>query len=141
MQNKIYSLSVSACLFMVTPLISNGAISESFNGSNNIVCAVKDVISCVENTACVQGPVSVFELPEFIIMDAKKKVIRASYESGHTATSPIKTLENNGDHLILQGVEEGRGWNVSIDAKNGNMNGSGVGDGLGFLVRGNCTTL
>ena len=43
------------------------------------------------------------------------------------------------EQLVLQGVENGRGWTAVINTKTGNMNGSGVGDDVSFLVHGTCT--
>jgi len=76
-----------------------------------------------------------------VILDAKKKVLRAAYESGHDAVSPVKSMERSGDHLVLQGVENGRGWEFAINTKSGHMSAAGVGDAVSFLGFGACTAL
>ena len=142
MHNKIFSWALPALFFTAIPFVTTEAsVASGLDGSSDIVCAVMDVVACAEDKGCVQNTARGFELPEFIILDSKKKVLRAAYESGHKAVSPVKNLEQSGSHFIMQGVENGRGWNIAIDTKNGNMSGSTVGDAISFLVFGTCTTL
>ena len=75
------------------------------------------------------------------MLDTKIKVLRSTRESGVKAVSPIKNMELNGDQLVLQGVENGRGWDIAINAKTGRMSAAGVGDDVSFLVHGTCTAL
>jgi len=138
MNNKLALWVFSACIISATFFM---ATNVSASGHNNTVCAVMEVIACVEDTACIQGAAESFDLPEFVILDTKKKVIRAAYESGHKGTSAVKTIEQSGDHLIMQGIENNRGWNIAVNTKSGDMSGSLVGEGLSFLIFGNCTSL
>jgi hypothetical protein len=43
--------------------------------------------------------------------------------------------------LILQGIEDGRGWSLVIVEETGKMSATIAGDQVGFVVFGNCTTL
>lgn len=132
---------VAACVIGVTPFVSTAVSAVGMDGSSDIVCSVVDVIACAEEGGCVQGTARSFELPDLVIVDAGKKTIRGTHEDGHNAVSPIKNMERSGDHLLLQGVENGRGWDLAINTKTGRLSASGVGDALSFLVFGACTTL
>ena len=132
---------VAAAVMVATSFVSTAVSADGMDGSSNIVCAVVDVVGCTETGTCMEGTAASFDLPEFLILDAGKKVIRATYESGQKAVSPVKNMERSGDHLVLQGVENGRGWSIAIDTKDGKMSASGVGDAVGFLVFGACTAL
>jgi hypothetical protein len=124
------------------PFVSTVASAGPMDGSKNIVCSVVDVVACTENGRCAEGTARSFELPRLLIMDAGKKVVRAAYEAGHKdLSSPVKNMEKTGDHLILQGVENGRGWNIAVDTKDGTMSMSAVGDEVSFLMFGSCTSL
>lgn len=142
MLNRNFSRALTAGIIAAMPFAAAEVSAEGgLDGSGDIVCAVMDVVACAEDKGCVQNTARGFELPEFIILDSKMKVLRAAYETGHKAVSPVKNLEQSGSHFIMQGVENGRGWNIAIDTKNGKMSGSAVGDAISFLVFGTCTTL
>ncbi|NOQ78551.1 MAG: hypothetical protein GQ546_04040 [Gammaproteobacteria bacterium] len=142
MLNRKFSLGLTASIIAALPFAVTEVSAEAgLDGSSDIVCAVMDVVACAEDKGCVQNTARGFELPEFIILDSKKKFLRAAYETGHKAVSPVKNFEQSGAHFIMQGVENGRGWNIAIDTKNGTMSGSAVGDAVSFLVFGTCTTL
>ena len=129
---------LAACV-VATPFVSTGAAAGGLDGSSDLVCAVTDVVACLEDANCAQGQARDFEHPEIFVVDSKQKVIRGVLESGHEAVSIIKNSERSGDHLIFQGVENGRSWDIAINTGNGKMSASLVGDGVSFLTFGTCT--
>ena len=139
MLNRKCSRFIAACAVAATPFVSTAVSAEGLDGSSDIVCAVMHVVACMEDGACLEGQAKTFDLPALLVADAKNKVLRGTYESGHKAVSPVKNMERNGDHLVMQGVENSRGWDIAINAKTGKMSGSGVGDDVSFLVHGTCT--
>ena len=142
MRRNTFGWVAAACLAAAMTLVSTAVSAAPMDGSKNIVCAVADVVGCSESGQCTEGSARSFELPRFLIMDAGKKAVRAAFESGHKdLSSPVKNMEMSGDHLILQGVENGRGWNVAINTKDGSMSASGVGDAVSFLLFGSCTSI
>ena len=130
---------IAACAVAVTSFVSVPVSAEGLDGSSDIVCAALHVVACIDDGNCLEGQAKTFDLPALMVLDAENKVLRGAYDSGNKAVSPLKNMELNGEHLVLQGVENGRGWSLSINAKTGNMNGSGVGDDVSFLVHGTCT--
>lgn len=141
MNFRLDATAVAAWVLVAAPFFSSSVAAEGMDGTKDVVCAVMDVVGCIEEGNCLQGRASSFDLPEFIIFDSEAKAMRAAYESGEKAVSPVKNVERNGDHLILQGVENGRGWNIAMDTKSGKMSAASVGDAVSFLVFGSCTEL
>ncbi len=141
MRNRTGAWAIAAWVAAAAAFTSTSVAAEGIDGKKDVVCAVMDVVGCVEGGSCLQGRASSFDLPEFIILDAKDKVIRPAYEGGEKAVSPIKNVERNGDQLVLQGVENGRGWDIAIDTKSGEMRAASVGDAVSFLAFGSCTAL
>ena len=141
MWNRKCFRAAAACVIAASPFVSTTATAEGLDGSRDMVCAVIKVVGCVEDAGCVVGQAKSFDLPALIVFDAKKKVVRGTHESGHEEVSPVKNMESSNDHLILQGVEEGRGWDMAIDSKTGEMRGAVVGDAVSILVSGACTAL
>ena len=131
----------AACFIAASPFVSTAVSAEGLDGSKNMVCAVIKVVGCVEDAGGELGQANDFDLPVLVVFDAKKKVVRGTHESGHKEVSPVKTMERSKDHLILQGVEEGHGWDMAINAKTGEMRASMVGEALSLLLSGTCTAL
>ena len=138
---KKRSWVAAACVIAASPFVSTTVSAEGVDGSKDMVCAVIKVVGCVEDAGCVLGQAKDFDLPVLVVFDANKKVIRGTHESGHKEVSPVKNMEHSNDHLILQGVEEGRGWDIAIDTKTGEMRGAVVGEAVSILVSGTCTAL
>ena len=114
------------------------AIAAELDGSKDIICAVNNAVACTKDDICLQGGASSFDLPEFVIIDAKRKVVRGTHGTEQDPASPIKSMERNGNHLILQGIENGRGWDVAVDTKTGKMSAAVVGDAISILAFGAC---
>jgi hypothetical protein len=140
MHRRAESWVLAACVAAAVPFVSSAAADEPAEGSTDIVCAVIDVVACAEEGACIQGRAKDFDLHQMFIVDVEKKVVHSTRESENKAVSPVKNLETSGGHLIVQGVENSRGWSIAIDTATGKMSASGVGDALSFLVFGTCTT-
>ena len=136
-----YTRLVAVCAVAATPFVSTVVSAEGLDGSSDAVCAVTHIVACLEDGTCLQGQAKTFDLPELVVLDARNKVLRGTHESGHKEVSPVKNMEHNGEHLILQGVENSRGWDIAINTKTGRMSGSSVGDGVSFLAHGTCTAL
>jgi hypothetical protein len=117
------------------------ASTAGFDGKTDVVCASVDVVACTEGPACRQGSAQSFEIPSFIFVDFKKKVVRGTRESGSDLVSPVKNFEVTESQLVLQGIENHRGWTLAIDRQNGSMSLSASGADVGFMIMGTCTAI
>ena len=119
---KRIRLSVLALrLVMTTALVSGGASAAGFDGRANLVCAAIDVVGCENGPGCLEGQARDFELPQFMFVDFQQKLVHATDESGKKKVSPIKNLDQTEKQIILQGVENHRGWSAAIDRQTGRM--------------------
>jgi hypothetical protein len=121
---------------MLNPL----AASAAFDGKTNLVCASMDVAACVAGPTCLQGSAKSFDLPVFMFFDYKGKVVRTVDSAGDKAVSPIQNRETTKSQIILQGVENHRGWTAAIDRQSGDMAISVTGGDGSFTIFGACTT-
>jgi hypothetical protein len=76
-------------------------------------------------------------IPPFVTINFEQKTIRDTSDSNRT--SMIKHLERLDGHVVMQGVEHGRGWNIVIVEETGALSASTVGEGIGFVIFGACT--
>src|SRR5262249_11629236 len=89
---------------------------------------------------CQNNMFESLHLPQFIKVDLVAK--RASgAENGEEEAAPIQQVERLDDRLILQGVQNGRGWSMVIVKETGDMTLSVSGDDAVWLAFGACTPL
>jgi len=130
----------AAALAAAAALLAPGASAEGLDGSRNMVCAAVNVVACGEGAHCFQGQARTFELPEFMFVDMKAKVVRATSESPYKdVDSPIKNSETTRSQFILQGIENGHGWSMSIDRASGRMAATLSGELVSYMIFGACT--
>ena len=142
MQSEKCSLSIMAALVTMAASVSPGASAAELDGSRNLVCAAIDIVACADGPGCIQGLARTFDLPEFMFVDFKDKVVRAKTQGElRNVVSPIKNAETSNKQLILQGVENGHGWGMSIDRDSGKMTTTISGEYGSFMVFGTCTAL
>lgn len=114
---------------------------EAYDGSVNFICATQGVMACVDGAICSRGQPRDFDMPDFMMVDFKGKVIRAFYDGDKEATSSIKNMEKSGSQLILQGVENDHGWSVAVHRESGRMNVGVAGSEVSFTLFGACQVL
>ena len=141
MFRKTRSWILAAGAMALVPLSSGITVAEAMEDAKLLVCAVSEVVACTDASTCVKGPARDFDLDELAVIDIENKMVRGHKEGGNTEQSPIKNIERSRDHLMLQGVENGRGWNVSVDTRSGAMTGAVAGEAVSFMIFGTCTAI
>ena len=141
------TLSTPGAPIMASALIAismapAGASAAGFDGSANLICAANNVVACTKSSVCVQGEASTFDLPVFMYVDFKAKVVKARTEGdAKQVESPIRNFQKSNTQLILQGIENGHGWGISIDQAGGRMTTTVSGEASNFMIFGSCTSL
>lgn len=138
--NSIYRIFLVVMLLALTTF-SGFATADKLNDSSKIVCSSVDVIACQHGANCVNGSSQSFELPNFMFIDFKGKSISAKNHAGKEFISPIKNFEVTESQLIIQGVENHRGWNAAIDRASGRLSVSSVGNEVSIMIFGACTKI
>ena len=136
MRNRILCSSLVLGLGLLTSGLASAA---GLDGKSNLTCAVMDVVACTEGPTCLQGSSKTFDLPVFIFVDFKAKVVRGTNEGGGKEVSRVKNSETTESQLLLQGIEDHRGWSLAIDRRTGQLNLSSSGADVSFMLSGACT--
>lgn len=137
MHNNKLSTALLLGLGLSATLLSAGTSAAGISGKNNLVCATVDVVACT-SSSCMRGPGPTFDMPTFMFVDAGKKLVHATNEQGEEVASPINNYEITENSIILQGLEDHRGWTAGIDRKSGALTLSSTGADVNFIIFGNC---
>jgi hypothetical protein len=125
---------VVACLGMVWPAAAAG----KYDGSAPMICAVTAMSECTADGKCERAaPQEGNNLPTFLRVDVKGGVLTANDGSGRK--TDIKASSVVGEQLMLQGIDNGKAWNMVIGSGTGRWGGSVVEDDGSFAIFGSCT--
>lgn len=144
MQKRGYPGTVIAgliCSLISSYALADTSLADTFDGSKNLICSSIDVVACIDGPICTQGSAATFELPQFMLIDFKKKVVRSTDSDGGKETSPIMNMDKTEKQLVLQGIENHQGWTATIDRVSGKLAISVAGTDVSYMILGACTTL
>lgn len=111
-----------------------------FDGSRPLLCASVDTVECDSTGTCLQGTPASVNAPQFFRINFEERSIRGTRQDGTDVTTKIVSRTADAGQVILQGVEDGRGWSMAIAEKTGRMTLTASGQEIGFIVFGACTT-
>ena len=135
MKSKCVGLLLAAML-LLSPA---AAVAESTGDLPELWCAVIESFECAPGTECRRGLPESINFPRIIKIDFKKKIIIDDQFGESMRTTKIDMLQEMDGKLILNGTQEGMGWNMVINQTNGDLTLSATDDQFGFIVFGACT--
>ena len=121
----------------LSALFSPATSAMEISGKNNLVCASLDVVACTHGN-CLKGQAHTFEIPTFMFVDVKRRLVHAKDKDGKEVESPVKNFEVTEKAIVLQGFENHRSWSLGIERDTGGMTMSSTGAAVSFIVFGNC---
>ena len=114
------------------------AAAGKYDGSAPMICAVTSMSECTADGKCERSaPQEGNNLPTFLRVDVKGGVLTANDGSGRK--TDIETSSVVGEQLMLQGIDNGKAWNMVIGSGTGRWGGSVVEDDGSFAIFGACT--
>ena len=131
-QTRLLTLS----LMLSLPL---SIAAKEIDAKSQLVCAFSQASLCHDNQECIDGSVDIVNLPLILKLDLGKKTIASTHLSGEQRASTIMAVNTSKNNLILQGVQEGSGWSMTIDKANGKMSVSSSLEDQGYVAFGVCT--
>jgi len=115
------------------------AVADNVEDADRLLCSSSQVMMCFETGECFTVPPWEIGVPQFVVIDRKKKSISTTKSSGENRTTSIASVnEANGD-IFLQGFEQGRAFSIVINKSLGTLNAAVARDGVSVSVFGACT--
>ncbi len=120
-------------------LVASAAFADNIENTDRLLCSTSRIIVCFEDGECIDAHPWELNIPQFVVIDAKKMTLSTTKASGENRSTPIRTLQRDNGKLILQGIEQGRAFGFVIDEASGLLTASVARDGLAVSVFGACT--
>jgi hypothetical protein len=124
----------------VAGMVIGGLVqADSLEDVNRMVCAAAQVQICIESDTCYSATAAELDVPEFVVIDIRKKVISTTRASNLNRATTFNSVEKSDGLIYLQGIEGGRAFSFVIDEASGHMTVSIARDGIAVSVFGACT--
>ena len=119
--------------------VAGPVLADDVSDADRLLCSASEVTVCFESSDCVDVMPWELDMPQFVIVDLKKKMLSTTKASGENRSTPIKFLQRQDQEIILQGAEAGRAFSFVIDEVTGLLTVAVARDGLSVSVYGACT--
>lgn len=113
--------------------------ADNLDGVDEMICAAAQVKICIENDTCYAATPAELDVPDFVVIDTRKKTISTTRASNQNRSTKFTSVEKLDGLIYLQGVEGGRAFSFVIDEATGRMTVAVSRDGLSVSVFGACT--
>jgi len=132
-----FILPMLALLFI--QCLPGQVLGEDFDGTKPLLCATLETFECQPGKQCQERTVQSMDVPQFLRFDFEKKTISGTKQDGTVRTAKIEDQAIMDGKLILQGVQNGRGWSIVVAEDTGKMTLTASDDQAGFVIFGACT--
>jgi hypothetical protein len=125
---------------VIAGILAGGLVqADDLRGVNRMICAAAQVQICIENDTCYEASAAELGVPDFVVIDTKKKTISTTKSSYENRSTTFTSVSKSDGLLYLQGVEGERAFSFVIDEATGRMTVAVSRYGIAFSVFGACT--
>ncbi len=126
-------------VFCAGLLATGSATAENLEGVDEMVCAAGHAQICLETGDCYSTTPWELAMPDFVVIDIKKKIISTTKAGQLNRATEFTGVEKSDGVIFLQGIEYGRAFSFVIDEATGRMTVAVSLDGMSVTVFGACT--
>ncbi len=127
-------------VIILAGILSVGVVqADNLDGVDKMVCAAAQVQICIESDTCYAATPAELDVPDFVVIDTKKKTISTTKGSEENRSTKFSSVSKSEGLIYLQGIEGERAFSFVIDIDTGRMTVAVSRDGLSVSVFGACT--
>ena len=126
-------------VFLAGLFATASAFGENLTGVDELLCSVSRVVLCAETGECYDLEPWEADVPQFVVIDTRKKLVSTTRASSRPRSTPIRTYVREDGLIFLQGIEAGRAFSFVIDEDTGLVTVAVSRDGFAVSVFGACT--
>ena len=128
--------SLMVCL---SALVLSIAQAEDLSGLEEFLCSASHVSLCAETGECFDVQPWEIDMPQFVVIDTKRKMIATTRASEQPRSTAITHITRDSTVIYVQGTEAGRAFSMIIDEATGLLTAAVARDGFSISVFGACT--
>ena len=120
-------------------LAGSVALAENLQGVNKMICGAGQAQICLETGDCYKEAPWELNMPDFVVIDLKKKTVSTTAASGLNRSTEFTKVDRTDGLIYLQGIEGRRAFSFVINEPTGRMTAAVSLDGISVTVFGACT--
>ncbi len=120
-------------------LMTSAAAADDLTGRDQFLCAAIHVTECQTSGDCRNEPPWNLNVPQFLQINLKDRVMSTTPASGENRTTPIRGVTREAGEIVLQGFEAGRAFSFVIEEETGMASVAIAREGMTVSVFGACT--
>lgn len=124
---------------MIATMFPVLALADNVAGVERMLCSLTQVRICDEFGDCETGPTWSYNMPSFIQVDLKAKMLSTTPASDEVRRTPITHQVRDQGRIVVQGVENGRAFSLVIAEADGLATAALALDGYTISAFGACT--
>jgi hypothetical protein len=128
-------------MVLLIAVVSTATLADNVKDAEGVLCTAVQATVCYMDGDCEIGAPWHWNIPQFIEIDFKQKVLRTTQASEEHRQTPFKNFERAEGLIFLQGVERGRAFSLTIDENTGLASIAVAKNGETVSVFGACTPL
>jgi hypothetical protein len=132
-------LWIAALALFLPFLAARIASADDLTGAQSLLCTSVQATLCTSDGDCETENPWELNIPQFLELDLKGKMMATTKASGENRSTPIRTLEREDGLIFIQGIEMGRAFSFVISEKTGMLSAAVARDGKAVSVFGACT--
>lgn len=106
--------AASLALLAIAP-----AFADDVTGADHLLCTTVRATECYADGGCLSGNPEEWGSPRFVKVDFQEKMLRTTEASGEDRSTPMKSIEREGDRIFIQGVQDSRAFSIVLDQDSG----------------------
>ncbi len=126
-------------MIFIGVLVGASATAESLVDVDKFICSSGHAQVCFESGECFAMTPMDLDMPEFVIVDMKAKMISTTKASGLNRSSEFSSIARTENTISLQGTEGEKLFSFVFNEKSGYMTATIANDGYSVTVFGDCT--
>lgn len=129
---------LSTLLVVAVPAVS---LADDVRGQDGILCTAVNATLCGQDGKCQAEQPWMLNLPQFVEVNLKDKLLSTTKASGENRSTPLRTIQREDGLLILQGAEQGRAFSFVITEETGMLSVAVARQDVTVTVFGACTPM
>ena len=121
-------------------LVGGSVAADNLTGADRLLCSTGQLVVCIEGDECYTVLPAEADVPQFVIIDVKAKMLSTTKASERNRATAIQSVSRSEGRIYLQGVDIGRAFSFVIDEESGRATVAVSRDGVTVTMFGNCTT-